>query len=183
MRKVTMMLAAASMFTMTMTSFAFADGNVVTETLSGIKNIAAVGNTYGEAAQQLINSVGNNGSELLDGLTEAAVNKLNKESVKINDLHVESENVINGSVTADGNSRIAVGQTTIQNTEANKVEIYTDNQTQALEAKDGSTISIGEANIKNFKGNKIYFKTRNRVNGKVTATDHSVVEIGGLTIR
>ncbi len=186
MRKVTMMLVAASMFTMTMTSFAFAeDGllsdvkDVLSDGVEIVSNVADITDTV----DSVMDVGADAGKNLLNDGSEWLGNKMNGGSVEIDSLLVTSENKVNGTIKAEDQSIIGIGDVELQNAKISTVLIDSNNTLQSVEAKDKSEVLVGSVHLKNYKGNKVLVKTDNTVTGKITAKNKSKVHVGSVTAR
>jgi len=138
----------------------------------------------------LLDALGSSGATLIDTATESASevvdagsDRLSKEirgreSVKVDDLRVEIDNVIHGKVEADEESHIYVGDVEFENVDLKNVDVTIDNELHNITADDGSTVSIGNASLTNMSGNKVFIDTHNEVQGNIKATDDSTVSIG-----
>ena len=181
MRKVTMMLAAASMFTMTMTSFAFA-GDVMDVLSDGVEIVENVADIT-ETIDSVMDVGADAGKDLLNSASEWAGNKMNDGSVEIDSLYVTSENKVNGTIKAEDQSVVGVGDVELQNAKISSVYIDSKNTTQSIEAKDKSEVLVGSVHLRNYKGNSVYIKTDNTVTGKITAKNKSKVHVGSVNAK
>lgn len=178
MRAFATMILTASLFTMTMTSAAFAEGFVsdAIETFDKASDLIDTADTVKNIAED-------GAKDLVDSAVEWAGNKMNGGSVEVEELDVTSNNTINGSITATDNSHVGVGDVELQNVKVTKMTINTDNQTQSIEAKDKSQVLVGSVRMHNYKGNTVSIKTTNKVNGKITAKNKSTVRVGAVVTK
>ena len=172
MRAFATMILTASLFTMTMTSAAFAEGFVsdAIETFDKASDLIDTADTVKNIAED-------GAKDLVDSAVEWAGNKMNGGSVEVEELDITSNNTINGSITATDNSHVGVG------VKVTKMTINTDNQTQSIEAKDKSQVLVGSVRMHNYKGNTVSIKTTNKVNGKITAKNKSTVRVGAVVTK
>ena len=106
------------------------------------------------------------------------------QDTEINNLNVNTENKVTGNVKATDGSKINIGDTNIQNVQADKVTNQVKNTiTGDVTSEGGSTVSVGNLDIKDSTNlGTVDLKNRTNETDTIKATNGGTVSIGNVDI-